>query len=124
MRTLERREARSRFKARAAALLRQWRRVAVVRASLARQGAARRALRTLRSHAALRRTDRIGRVWLGLWRWSRALHRAALHRQLAASVRAWRVRTASRRRRLAREATLRDAAAFTDGRSAAQVYSG
>ena len=87
---LEQREVRARRLAHTVTILRLWRRVALARASIVRQGMGRRALRAFRSCATVgqqRRREASARVHLALRGWRRTLE---VQRCLAASLRAWR----------------------------------
>ena len=117
---LEQREVRARRLAHTVTILRLWRRVALARASIVRQGMGRRALRAFRSCATVgqqRRREAYARVHLALRGWRRTLE---VQRCLAASLRAWRKRAVASYRRRKMHQALHHLGTYTAARSATQ----
>jgi hypothetical protein len=121
---LEQREVRARRLAHTVAMLRLWRRVALARASIVRQGMGRRALRAFRSCASVgqqRRREACAphgaQLYLALRGWRRMLE---VQRCLTASLTAWRIRAIVSHRRRKLDQTLHHLGTYTAARSATQ----
>ena len=97
-----------------------WRRVAAARAVASRRCALRRAMHALLASALLAQKASFGQVVLALTRWKRLTAVGLRRCQLASSLRGLQIRSHARRKRLARDQTLRLAAEWTAARSAAQ----
>ena len=121
---LEQREVRARRLEHTVAMLRLWRRVALARASIVRQGMGRRALRAFRSCASVgqqRRREACAphgaQLYLALRGWRRMLE---VQRCLTASLTAWRIRAIVSHRRRKLDQTLHHLGTYTAARSATQ----